>query len=258
MPIPPLAINADGAHVAPFGQQQVGDPGRLVLAILEELAQPLRQAAHDALSRCGAAPGAFLLEPLPVGLDAGLGQAAALGLGFGLGQGALFEGDLGLQLFDLGLGRVGVGAQSPRQLVFQVGQAVAQGLQFSLGTVQPGEVLHELGNGRFKIAKINHPATAQRPGRLDRFRPRQHYGLFRGEGASPLSLADLRIHAAPGHQPYERRAQRGGLTSRQFIRSGLLHLRLGNDRHRFIYGGQPRAIAPPDEILALFPELGGA
>jgi transposase len=49
--------------------------------------------------------------------------------------------------------------------------------------------------------------------------------------------------------------QRGGLTSRQFIRYGLLHLQLGDDLRRFTYGGQPRAISPPEEILALFPEL---
>jgi hypothetical protein len=49
--------------------------------------------------------------------------------------------------------------------------------------------------------------------------------------------------------------QRGGLTSCQFIRYGLLRLQLGDDLRRFTYGGQPRAIAPPDEILALFPEL---
>jgi transposase len=49
--------------------------------------------------------------------------------------------------------------------------------------------------------------------------------------------------------------QRGGLTSRQFIRYGLLHLQLGAELRGFTYGGQPRAIAPPEEILALFPEL---
>jgi len=49
--------------------------------------------------------------------------------------------------------------------------------------------------------------------------------------------------------------QRGGLTSRQFIRYGLLHLQLGADLRRFTYGGQSRAVAPPEDILALFPEL---
>ena len=49
--------------------------------------------------------------------------------------------------------------------------------------------------------------------------------------------------------------QRGGLTSRQFIRYGLLHLQLGDDLRRFTYGGQPRAVSPPEDILALFPEL---
>jgi hypothetical protein len=49
--------------------------------------------------------------------------------------------------------------------------------------------------------------------------------------------------------------QRGGLTSRQFIRYGLLHLQLGEALRGFTYDGQPRALAPPAEILALFPEL---
>ena len=49
--------------------------------------------------------------------------------------------------------------------------------------------------------------------------------------------------------------QRGGLTSRQFIRLGLLRLQLGHDLTKLTYGGKPRGLAPVDEILALFPEL---
>lgn len=49
--------------------------------------------------------------------------------------------------------------------------------------------------------------------------------------------------------------QRGGLTSRQFVRYGLLRLQLGNDLTGFTYGGMPRGLASVEEILALFPEL---
>lgn len=49
--------------------------------------------------------------------------------------------------------------------------------------------------------------------------------------------------------------QRGGLTSRQFVRYGLLRLGLGNDLTGFTYGGMPRGLASVDEMLARFPEL---
>lgn len=49
--------------------------------------------------------------------------------------------------------------------------------------------------------------------------------------------------------------QRGGLTTRQFVRYGLMRLRLGHDLTGFRYGGQPRGLAPVEEILARFPEL---
>jgi hypothetical protein len=49
--------------------------------------------------------------------------------------------------------------------------------------------------------------------------------------------------------------QRGGLTSRQFVRYGLMRLRLGHDLTGFRYGGQPRGLASEAEILARFPEL---
>ena len=50
--------------------------------------------------------------------------------------------------------------------------------------------------------------------------------------------------------------QRGGLTSRQFVRYGLLQLDLGHDLTHIITGrATRRAIAPPDEVLALRPEL---
>jgi len=49
--------------------------------------------------------------------------------------------------------------------------------------------------------------------------------------------------------------QRGGLTSRQFVRYGLLRLRLGRDLTRFTYGGMPRGLASVEEMLARFPDL---
>lgn len=50
--------------------------------------------------------------------------------------------------------------------------------------------------------------------------------------------------------------ERGGLTSRQFVRYGLLRLRLGNDLTHITTGRATcRPIAPPEEVLALFPEL---
>ena len=51
-------------------------------------------------------------------------------------------------------------------------------------------------------------------------------------------------------------AQRGGLSSRQFVRYGLLRLELGEDLTHIITGTSTRrAIAPPAEVLDLFPEL---
>jgi len=50
--------------------------------------------------------------------------------------------------------------------------------------------------------------------------------------------------------------QRGGLTSRQFVRYGLLRLGLGDDLTHITTGkATRRPIAPPEEVLALYPEL---
>ena len=49
--------------------------------------------------------------------------------------------------------------------------------------------------------------------------------------------------------------QRGGLSSRQFIRYALLRLQLGHDLTTLTYGGMPGGLASVEEILALFPEL---
>ena len=50
-------------------------------------------------------------------------------------------------------------------------------------------------------------------------------------------------------------AQRGGLTTRQFVRVQLMRLKLGETLTHFTYGGMPRRIALVEEVLALKPEL---
>lgn len=50
-------------------------------------------------------------------------------------------------------------------------------------------------------------------------------------------------------------ARRGGLTTRQFIRYHLIRLGLGNELTHIHRGGMKRLIAPPEELLALRPEL---
>jgi transposase len=49
--------------------------------------------------------------------------------------------------------------------------------------------------------------------------------------------------------------QRGGLTTRQFIRYHLMRLQLGDDLTHLTYGNMPRRIASVEEVLALKPEL---
>jgi hypothetical protein len=49
--------------------------------------------------------------------------------------------------------------------------------------------------------------------------------------------------------------QRGGLTTRQFIRYHLLRLKLGAGLTHVERGGAKRLIAPAEEVLALRPEL---
>jgi hypothetical protein len=44
--------------------------------------------------------------------------------------------------------------------------------------------------------------------------------------------------------------QRGGLTSRQFIRYHLMRLNLGQDLSHISYGNMPRRISSQDEVLA--------
>jgi len=49
--------------------------------------------------------------------------------------------------------------------------------------------------------------------------------------------------------------QRGGLTTRQFIRYHLLRLKLGDELTHVVRGGARRLIAPAEEVLRLRPEL---
>ena len=49
--------------------------------------------------------------------------------------------------------------------------------------------------------------------------------------------------------------QRGGLTTRQFIRYHLMRLKLGEDLTHIRYGNMPRRIASVEELLALKPEV---
>jgi transposase len=49
--------------------------------------------------------------------------------------------------------------------------------------------------------------------------------------------------------------QRGGLSSRQFIRLGLMHLKLGESLTHVVYGNLPRRIASVEELLSARPEL---
>lgn len=49
--------------------------------------------------------------------------------------------------------------------------------------------------------------------------------------------------------------QRGGLTTRQFVRYHLMCLKMGNELTHFRYGNMPRRIASVEEVLRLKPEL---
>lgn len=49
--------------------------------------------------------------------------------------------------------------------------------------------------------------------------------------------------------------QRGGLTTRQFIRYHLMRLQLGEDLTHFRYGNMPRRVASTEELLRVKPEL---
>ena len=50
-------------------------------------------------------------------------------------------------------------------------------------------------------------------------------------------------------------AQRLGMTSRQCMRYHLLRLQIGNELTHIRRGGTARPLAPPEEVLALRPDL---
>lgn len=52
--------------------------------------------------------------------------------------------------------------------------------------------------------------------------------------------------------------QRGGLSTRQFIRYQLMRLQLGENLTHFRYGNRPRRVASVEELLSVKPELRGA
>jgi len=49
--------------------------------------------------------------------------------------------------------------------------------------------------------------------------------------------------------------QRGGLSTRLFVRRQLMRLQLADDLTHFTYGGMPRRIASVQELLAACPDL---
>jgi len=49
--------------------------------------------------------------------------------------------------------------------------------------------------------------------------------------------------------------QRGGLTTRQFVRYQLMRLHVGHDLTHVVRGGAKRLIAPAEEVLRLKPDL---
>jgi len=53
-------------------------------------------------------------------------------------------------------------------------------------------------------------------------------------------------------------AQRGGMTTRQFVRYQLMRLKMGDHLTHVVRGGARHLIAPADEVLALKPELAAA
>ena len=49
------------------------------------------------------------------------------------------------------------------------------------------------------------------------------------------------------------KGRRGGLTTPQFVRSGLMRLHMGEDLTHLVRGGTVRPIAPVEEVLTLQP-----
>jgi transposase len=78
--------------------------------------------------------------------------------------------------------------------------------------------------------------------------------LSRQESYTPASDEDLAYKMLTWAWHMERSALRG-LSPQQFAKRGLLELGRGKDLTRIVKGGQPRHIAPTEEVLVLIPEL---
>ena len=80
------------------------------------------------------------------------------------------------------------------------------------------------------------------------------YLLSRQESYTPASDEDLAYKMLTWAWHMERSALRG-LSPQQFAKLGLIELGRGQNLTRIVKGGQPRRIAPKEEVLALMPEL---
>ena len=80
------------------------------------------------------------------------------------------------------------------------------------------------------------------------------YLLSRQEAYDHFTDEDLAYKMLTWAWHMDRSALRG-LNPQQFAKCGLIELGRGQDLTRIVKGGQPRRIAPKEEILALKPEL---
>lgn len=78
--------------------------------------------------------------------------------------------------------------------------------------------------------------------------------LNRQESYTPASDEDLAYKMLTWAWHMDKSAKRG-MTNQQFAKYGLLQLGRGEQLTRIVKGGQPRRIAPKEEVLALMPEL---
>ena len=78
--------------------------------------------------------------------------------------------------------------------------------------------------------------------------------LNRQESYNPATDEDLAYKMLTWAWHMDKSAKRG-LTNQQFAKYGLLQLGRGEHLTRIVKGGQPRRIAPKDEVEALMPEL---
>ena len=78
--------------------------------------------------------------------------------------------------------------------------------------------------------------------------------LNRQESYNPATDEDLAYKMLTWAWHMDKSAKRG-LTNQQFAKYGLLQLGRGEQLTRIVKGGQPRRIAPKEEVLALMPEL---